>query len=879
MIDTIIKKIFWDIDTKKLKQYNKELQKIKALESKYSNFTESDIKKQTQEFQKLFEWLDFRDPEDSKKILALLEEIKCDAFALVKHACTLLNGKTFTLSNGKTFDWNMVPYDVQLIGALAINDGNIAEMKTWEWKTLVATLPSYLNALTGNSVHIVTVNDYLANRDAEEMWILYNFLWMSAGVVDHSQNKEAKKEAYQKNVVYATNNELGFDYLRDNMVTKKENKVQSPLFFAIIDEVDSILIDEARTPLIISMPDNEPTSKYLEFSTLAKKLKSGEDYKIDEKQRTATLTDAGIKKIENLLHVENIYVSENYNDLHYIENALKAEAVYLRDKDYIVKGDDVMIVDEHTGRVLSWRRYSDWLHQAIEAKEWVKIQQESKTLASITFQNYFRMYWKLAGMTWTAKTEEEEFYKVYALETVSIPTNRPIIREDKKDLLFKNEKWKFEYVLKLIEELHETGRPILVWTVSVDKSEYLSKRLQEAGIQHNVLNAKQHEKEAEVVWAAWQKWAVTIATNMAGRGTDIKLWEWVVDLWWLVIIGTEKHETRRIDNQLRGRSWRQWDPGMTQFLISPNDDIMRIFWGDKLFWVFNGSMFASLPDNEPLTQSGMLTRKVTSVQKQVEGHNFDIRKHILEYDDVMNKHREIIYARRNKILDSENIDQDVQDMITAQVQQIVRTEMSKWGTDEEKKQKLITKINDFLWVAAIDDTLEKSDIANIEDERELADYIAWIAREEAEKLKKNFPDEEAFFDIERRIVLQSIDSLWMQHINSMSKLREQVAFEGYAQKQPLVVYKEKAYDKFQNLIHEIEYKVVKSLFSVDPNTVVKQVRVNDKEIRVNDGEIENNIPQINNAQAPAQNSGNPLFNIPQNSQNNWNTTKKTKIRV
>ncbi|USN59366.1 MAG: DEAD/DEAH box helicase [Candidatus Peribacteria bacterium] len=505
MLENLIKRIFGDPSEKKVQYYTQSIEQIHEKEKKYETFTKSQIQARTKALQEKFVGLDFKNEEDSKKIKSLLQEIQYDAFALVKTACKQLSGQTFTLPSGKELAWNMIPYDVQLIGGLAIHDGSIAEMKTGEGKTLVATLPAYLNALTGNTVHIVTVNDYLAKRDSEEMGILYNYLGLSVGIITHDQPKSTKKENYACDIVYATNNELGFDYLRDNMVVKKENKVQSPLFFAIIDEVDSILIDEARTPLIISMPDNEPTTKYKKFATLVKNLNSGKEYKIDEKQKTATLTEDGIKKIESLLHVENIYISDHYNDLHHIENAIKAQAVYLKDKDYIVNNGEVLIVDEHTGRVLPGRRYSDGLHQALEAKENVEIQQESKTLASITFQNYFRMYWKLSGMTGTAKTEEEEFYKVYALETLIIPTNKPIAREDRKDLLFKNEKGKFEYVIELIRELNETGQPILVGTVSVDKSEYLSERLKSAGIRHNVLNAKYHEQEAEIIANAGQK--------------------------------------------------------------------------------------------------------------------------------------------------------------------------------------------------------------------------------------------------------------------------------------------------------------------------------------------------------------------------------------
>ena len=821
MIEEIIKAIFWDPSEKKVKQLTKVLTKIKEFEKSQENYTLDDVKKKTQEFKELFVWLDINSKEDSKKIKDILESIKAEAFALVKTTAKLLYGKEFELRDGRTMTWNMIHYDVQFIWGLAIHEGAIAEMKTWEWKTLVATLPAYLNALTGYSVHIVTVNDYLANRDWAEMWVLYDALGLTTGVVYWNQPRTDKKEAYGCDIVYATNNELWFDYLRDNMVISKEDKFQKHLFFAIIDEVDSILIDEARTPLIISMPDDEPTSKYMQFAALANHLQKWVHYKIDEKQKTATLTEEWIQKVEELLRIDNIYISEHYNDIHHIENALKAMASYQRDKDYLVLDWEVQIIDEHTWRVLDWRRYSDWLHQAIEAKEWVEIKQESRTLASITFQNFFRMYWKLAWMTWTAKTEEEEFYKVYWLETLIIPTNKPIARVDKKDLLFKNEKGKFDYVLKLIKEIAATWQPILVWTVSVEKSEYLSQRLTQEWIKHNVLNAKNHAMEAEIVAEAWQKWAITIATNMAWRWTDIKLWEWVTELWGLCIIWTEKHETRRIDNQLRWRAWRQWDPWTTQFLISPNDDIMRIFGWDKLFGIFNSPMFASLPDDEPLAQSWMLTRKVTSVQKQVEWHNFDIRKHILEYDDVMNKHRSIIYSRRDKILDNQNMHEDIKEMVQNQISALVQSEFTKQSQkDNFDVKEIIKKVNEFLWMEAIDDKIELDDVSNIKDWEELAKYIWNIAIDELEKMKDQAISQEAFFDLEKRVVLSSIDELWMRHIDSMSKLRDEVAFEWYAQRNPLVVYKEKAFQKFDNLINEIEYKVVKSMFSIRQNEQV-----------------------------------------------------------
>lgn len=821
MIEEIIKAIFWDPSEKKVKQLTKVLTKIKEFEKSQENYTLDDVKKKTQEFKELFVWLDINSKEDSKKIKDILESIKAEAFALVKTTSKLLYGKEFELRDGRTMTWNMIHYDVQFIWGLAIHEGAIAEMKTWEWKTLVATLPAYLNALTGYSVHIVTVNDYLANRDWAEMWVLYDALGLTTGVIYWNQPRTDKKEAYECDIVYATNNELWFDYLRDNMVISKEDKFQKHLFFAIIDEVDSILIDEARTPLIISMPDDEPTSKYMQFAALANHLQKWVHYKIDEKQKTATLTEEWIQKVEELLRIDNIYISEHYNDIHHIENALKAMASYQRDKDYLVLDWEVQIIDEHTWRVLDWRRYSDWLHQAIEAKEWVEIKQESRTLASITFQNFFRMYWKLAWMTWTAKTEEEEFYKVYWLETLIIPTNKPIARVDKKDLLFKNEKGKFDYVVKLIKEIAATWQPILVWTVSVEKSEYLSQRLTQEWIKHNVLNAKNHAMEAEIVAEAWQKWAITIATNMAWRWTDIKLWEWVTELWGLCIIWTEKHETRRIDNQLRWRAWRQWDPGTTQFLISPNDDIMRIFGWDKLFGIFNSPMFASLPDDEPLAQSWMLTRKVTSVQKQVEWHNFDIRKHILEYDDVMNKHRSIIYSRRDKILDNQNMHEDIKEMVQNQISALVQSEFTKQSQkDNFDVKEIIKKVNEFLWMEAIDDKIELDDVSNIKDWEELAKYIWNIAIDELEKMKDQAISQEAFFDLEKRVVLSSIDELWMRHIDSMSKLRDEVAFEWYAQRNPLVVYKEKAFQKFDNLINEIEYKVVKSMFSIRQNEQV-----------------------------------------------------------
>ncbi|MCP4523291.1 MAG: preprotein translocase subunit SecA, partial [Candidatus Gracilibacteria bacterium] len=534
--------------------------------------------------------------------------------------------------------------------------------------------------------------------------------------------------------------------------------------------------------------------------------------------------------------------------------------------------------DEHTGRVLSGRRYSEGLHQAIEAKEGVEIRQESKTLASITFQNYFRMYWKLAGMTGTAKTEEEEFYKVYGLETLIIPTNKPIARRDETDLLFKNETGKFDYVIKLIQELHTTGQPILVGTVSVEKSEYLSKRLKQSNISHNVLNAKHHEQEAEIVANAGQKGAITIATNMAGRGTDIKLGEGVRELGGLIILGTEKHETRRIDNQLRGRSGRQGDPGMTQFLISPNDDIMRIFGGDKMFSMFNSPLFASLPDDEPLTQSSTLTKRVESVQKQVEGHHFDSRKHVLEYDDVINKHRDIIYTKRNKILDAENIHEDVLFMIDAQITSLIGAFLLK-NPDLSQRENLIKKINEFIGVTLIDSTPKYDDIRTMEGLL-LPDFISKLAQEELNTLKEK-ANAETFYELERKVMLQSIDELWMRHIDTMSRLREDVAFEGYAQRNPLIVYKEKAYEKFQILMGELEYKIIKALFSVKNINEIESVSINETNMIENENELEKLLDNFTEENTPKkEQKTNPLFAQPQTQkQTQRKKTDKNIMRV
>ena len=831
--------LFGDPSKKRLKKYEKDIIQIKEIENSYrTNITNIEqVQAKTRAFMSEFEWLDWKVQEDYQVIRNKIHALRHEALALHRRACELIYWQSFEIQPGQNITWNMIPYDVQLIGGLALHDANISEMKTGEGKTLVATTAAYLNALAWLPVHIVTVNDYLAQRDAHEMGIIYKTLGLTVWIVTHNQDTESKRQAYNCNIVYATNNELWFDYLRDNMTSKQERRVMSPLFFAIIDEVDSILIDEARTPLIISAPDSEPTAKYVKFAALAKKLENTTHYKIDEKQKTATLTEVGIEAIEKMLGIDNIYVSQHYNDIHHVENALKAHSVFRRDIDYLVRNDEIMIIDEHTGRVLSGRRYSDWLHQALEAKEWVTIQQESKTLASITFQNYFRLYKKLAGMTGTAKTEEEEFYKIYHLEVITIPTNKPMIRHDRPDILFRTERWKYQYVVKLIKTLHEHGQPILVWTVSVAKSEYLSDLLKKENIPHEVLNAKQDAREADIITCAWQYGAITIATNMAWRWTDIKIDDrvrsisWTVKIEWaagtqeyplggLYVIGTEKHETRRIDNQLRGRSWRQWDPWLSQFMLSPQDDIMRVFGWNRLFSLL--TRFESHPEWDPLVESKILTKNITTIQKQVEGRNFDVRKHILEYDDVLNHHRLAIYNKRNRILEWESIHAEVIQMVESEIERLLDINISENEVFNfsENIPNIIQEINNFAeWPIVSVDTY-----SNLTKKEQFLTNTIHAILGKIENLKKSATDEE-FADFERRLTLATIDELWMSHIDNMAHLREEVAFEWYAQKNPLLVYKERAYDKFVSLLGDISHRVVKWLLTAKPRDWVEEVRL------------------------------------------------------
>ncbi|MDP3975965.1 MAG: preprotein translocase subunit SecA, partial [bacterium] len=638
MITRFITKLLGDPNEKAIRECQKTLDQVKQREQDFNGLAEADIKIKTAEFKERLQ--------KGETVDDLLPE----AFAVHKQACKLLVGQKFQVRSHE-MGWDMVPYDVQLVGGIVLHRGKIAEMKTGEGKTLVATLPLYLNALEGKGAFLVTVNDYLALRDSEWMGFLFRFLGLSVGVIAHGQSQQERKQAYAADITYGTNNEFGFDYLRDNMAIEPDARVQRALHYAIVDEVDSILIDEARTPLIISAPAEESTEKYQKYARLVTQLKLEEHYKVDEKAKAALLTDEGVKKMENLLGMQDIYTEAGATEVHHIEQALKAQTIFRKDVEYMVQDGEVVIIDEFTGRLMPGRRFSEGLHQAIEAKEGVDIRQESRTLATITFQNYFRLFKKLAGMTGTAMTEAEEFLSIYGLETVAIPTNVVVARKDLNDLVYKSAYGKFQAVTKKVKELQEKGQPVLVGTISVEKSELLSQMFQQAGVQHHVLNAKQHQQEAEIVANAGQKGAVTIATNMAGRGTDIKLGSGVRELDGLYILGTERHEARRIDNQLRGRSGRQGDPGASQFFVSMEDELMRLFGGDRMKSIMET---LKVPEDMPI-ENGFISRSIESAQKKVEGHNFDIRKHLVQYDDVMNKHRMIIYRRRAEILENENI--------------------------------------------------------------------------------------------------------------------------------------------------------------------------------------------------------------------------------
>ncbi|WP_026486320.1 preprotein translocase subunit SecA [Caldanaerobius polysaccharolyticus] len=779
----LLEKIFGSYNERELKRLYPVVDEVLAYEDEMSKLTDEQLRAKTDEFK------------DRLNNGETLDDILPEAFAVVREAAWRTLG--------------MKHFPVQVLGGIVLHQGRIAEMKTGEGKTLVATLPAYLNALEGKGVHIVTVNDYLAKRDRNWMGKIYEFLGLSVGVIVHDMDNEQRREAYNCDITYGTNNEFGFDYLRDNMVIYKEEMVQRGFNYAIVDEVDSILIDEARTPLIISGPGDKSTDLYIRADRFVSTLKPDVDYKADEKDHTVSLTDTGIKKAEAYFGVKNLADLDNMEINHCIIQALKAHALMKRDRDYVVKDGEVIIVDEFTGRLMFGRRYSDGLHQAIEAKENVKIQSESRTYATITFQNYFRMYKKLAGMTGTAKTEEQEFRDIYGLDVVVIPTNKPMIRVDYPDVIYKTEEAKFRAVVEEIVERHSKGQPVLVGTVSIEKSEKLSQMLKRRGIKHEVLNAKYHEKEAEIIAKAGQKGAVTIATNMAGRGTDIVLGEGVKELGGLHIIGTERHESRRIDNQLRGRAGRQGDPGSSRFYISLEDDLMRLFGSERIMDMMNK---LGIDEDQPI-ENNFLTKQIEAAQKKVEARNFEIRKNLLQYDNVMNKQREVIYQERRKVLEGENL----KEYIIGMTEKIVDNAISvytgngrypeEWRLDDLKAH----LENVFLPKGSL--VIDKSEIPSLTRE-ELKDRIMDIATKVYNQKEEKIGSEQ-MRELERVVLLRVVDTKWMDHIDNMERLREGIGLRAYGQIDPVVAYQKEAYDMFQDLIDSIQEDTVRLLYHVE----------------------------------------------------------------
>lgn len=780
-----------DGNNKEIKQLGKLADKVIALEEKTAILTDEEIRNKTKQFQ-----TELADIDNVKKQNDYLDKILPEAYALVRE--------------GSKRVFHMTPYKVQIMGGIAIHKGDIAEMRTGEGKTLTATMPTYLNALAGRGVHVITVNEYLSSVQSEEMAELYNFLGLTVGLNLNSKTTEEKREAYAQDITYSTNNELGFDYLRDNMVNYSEDRVMRPLHFAIIDEVDSILIDEARTPLIISGEAEKSTSLYTQANVFAKMLKQDEDYKYDEKTKAVHLTEQGADKAERMFKVENLYDVQNVDVISHINTALRAHVTLQRDVDYMVVDGEVLIVDQFTGRTMPGRRFSEGLHQAIEAKEGVQIQNESKTMASITFQNYFRMYNKLAGMTGTAKTEEEEFRNIYNMTVTQIPTNKPVQRNDKSDLIYISQKGKFDAVVEDVVEKHKAGQPVLLGTVAVETSEYISNLLKKRGIRHDVLNAKNHEREAEIVAGAGQKGAVTIATNMAGRGTDIKLGEGVEELGGLAVIGTERHESRRIDDQLRGRSGRQGDKGDSRFYLSLQDELMIRFGSERLQKMMSR---LGLDDSTPI-ESKMVSRAVESAQKRVEGNNFDARKRILEYDEVLRKQREIIYNERNSIIDEEDSSQVVDAMLRSTLQRSINYYINT-ADDEPEYQPFIDYINDiFLQEGDItEDDIKGKDAEDIFE-------VVWAKIEAAYQSQKDILEEQ-MNEFERMILLRSIDSHWTDHIDTMDQLRQGIHLRSYAQQNPLRDYQNEGHELFDIMMQNIEEDtckfILKSVVQVEDN--------------------------------------------------------------
>lgn len=775
----IFDKIFGSYSEREIKRIMPIVKKINSLEPSIKALGDDELRAKTEEFKARI------------KKGETLDDILPEAFAVVREASSRVLG--------------MRHYDVQLIGGIVLHQGRIAEMRTGEGKTLVATLPSYLNALAGNGVHIITVNDYLAKRDRDEMGRIHEFLGLSVGVIIHGQTQVEKQTMYNCDITYGTNNEFGFDYLRDNMVVYKQEKVQRDLNYVIVDEVDSILIDEARTPLIISGQGSKSTDLYKIADFFVKALQES-DYMKDEKKNSVILTDEGIAKAEKFFHLENYADAENMDIQHHLVQALKANHMMRNEKDYIVKDGEVIIVDDFTGRLMEGRRYSDGLHQAIEAKEGVKVARESKTLATITFQNYFRMYTKLAGMTGTAETEEAEFREIYGLDVIVIPTNMPVVREDYPDVVYKTVKGKYKALVDEIQESHAKGQPVLVGTVSIEKSEEISNMLKRRGIPHQVLNAKYHEKEAEIVALAGQKGAVTIATNMAGRGTDIKLGEGVVEAGGLKILGTERHESRRIDNQLRGRAGRQGDPGASRFYISLEDDLMRIFGSERLSGVVDKLGL----DEEDAIESKMVSTAIEGAQRKVEGNNFDIRKNVVKYDDVMNKQREIIYKQRQEVLMGADIRDQIQNMISDVVTSSVRNHISGVeDTFEDELNKLVKSMEE-IYVPR--DTFTAEQLSNMSVDEIIQSYLD-KANELYKEKEAEFGDEQ-MREIERVILLKIVDSKWMDHIDNMDHLKQGIGLRAYKQQDPAQAYQMEGSDMFAEMIENIKEETVKYLFHV-----------------------------------------------------------------
>ena len=755
------------------------VRRINDLEPKLAGLSDASLQEKTFEF---------------KNRLAngeTLDDILPEAFAVVREASRRVTG--------------MRHFDVQLLGGIVLHRGDIAEMRTGEGKTLVATLPVYLNALTGKGVHVVTVNDYLATRDSEDMGRIYKFLGLSVGLIVHDLTYDQRRRAYNADVTYGTNNEFGFDYLRDNMVISADQMVQRPLNYCIVDEVDSILIDEARTPLIISGPGEKPTDLYYTLAGIVKTF-TKDDYTMDEKQKTIAPTDSGVAKVEKMLGISNMFDNDHLDLNHLVIQALRARFMMHRDKDYVVKNGEIVIVDEFTGRLMFGRRYSDGLHQSIEAKENVKVQGESKTLATITFQNYFRMYDKLAGMTGTAKTEEDEFNKIYKLDVYVIPTNKPAIRRDLPDVIYKTKNAKYRAVVREVKKRHATGQPILVGTTSINQSEILSQLLDKENIVHNVLNAKYHEKEAEIIKNAGQKGMVTIATNMAGRGTDIKLGPGVAELGGLMIIGTERHESRRIDNQLRGRAGRQGDPGTTQFFLSLEDDLMRIF-GSENISKFMDKL--GMDEDEPITAK-MITRSIEKAQKKVESHNFEIRKYVLEYDDVMNQQREVLYGQRRQVLTADSL----RDTIMGMVDDIIHEGLDKYANEKLYPEEwdfagLLSQMQQYFVPKNATSVEELENLSRVE----VQDKLKQIAVDLYEERLKEI-GEQTMKELEKAIMLRVVDSKWMDHLDAMDALKEGINLRAYGQKNPLVEYKFEAHEMFEEMIESIKRTVVTFLYHI-----------------------------------------------------------------